>query len=947
LTAENFSSIPKEIMQFKCFIYFIVLPALVFSTTASWVGGTSDSWDVPGNWEPAASPNGIDDVAIFSTANPAHLPVLNVDVTLGSITFNATTSYTLSTPTGGGAKTLTFNASTGNAFITVSNNSDHTIGGADLDTPAITIVKPLTISQGSSGLFTISGKITESGVQSLTKTGSGVLRLNSNTGNVYSGGTFINAGSVSVNADNQLGSGTITLGGATLKYTNSSGIIVAKNIVLTGAGIIENDVSGAVALNGILSGSGSLQKTGSGTLTLGGANTYSGGTTVSAGVLSIANDGNLGNSAGPLDLGGATLITTSSFTSSRSGSLSGSAIIDTDGNTITLSGNFGGIGSITVQGGGTLTLSGTNSYMGNTSITGDDTTLIGSTRSILGDISVGTNTLLIFEQGFNGLIDGALSGSGSLSKSGSGIIILSENSPSFTGTTTISQGALIINANMAGSPTIVASGAILGGTGSVGSTTSDGTIIPGEGPIGSLTINGSLLLNPTSTVSVEIAPLNSSRLVVTGAATLDGTLFVEVSEGFYGFNRSYTVLTSTGLTPNFSSVVSSNAEFVPSANPVGDNIVLDIIVLHPFAAFPFSNQNTQAVGNNIDELYAAGELSASFQTLISSFIGQSFDSINNALDQMHPAPYSAFTELQAEICGQLLSLFHRMPTLACNSHNPYRFWLEPFGNSLTVKSHGEQVGFQGNSGGVALGWDVQVNELVIGIGGAWNQNHLEWHRHQGKGKSNGFYGGLYTDYIRNQFYFGTAVLAGMDFYDVSRHIQFFSTNEHANSNFNALDIMAQASFAYLFGSPVAYFYPYANIDYLYFNTSNFQESNAGDLSLTVGKRTNATLRSELGLALQVLDSNRDDTLCLSPKFAIGWVNMTPLERPSFHSNFFEADIPFTTYGWDRTWNLLSLDFGLKLSGKTFSFGVEYNLEIAPDHKLFYNQHGNVQLSWSW
>src|SRR5690606_27204292 len=131
------------------------------------------------------------------------------------------------------------------------------------------------------------------------------------------GGTTISSGVVDVssNTDNQLGTGTITLGSATLKYSNTVGLVSTKPFTLSGASIIQNDAAGAVTLNGAISGAGSLQKTGSGTLTLGAANTYQGGTTISSGILSISSNENLGSSSSALNIGAATLFTTSSFTS--------------------------------------------------------------------------------------------------------------------------------------------------------------------------------------------------------------------------------------------------------------------------------------------------------------------------------------------------------------------------------------------------------------------------------------------------------------------------------------------------------------------------------------------------------------------------------------------------------------------------------------------------------
>ncbi|WP_164999660.1 autotransporter-associated beta strand repeat-containing protein [Salinicola tamaricis] len=60
------------------------------------------------------------------------------------------------------------------------------------------------------------------------------------------------------------------------------------------------------ALSGVISGSNNLTKTGAATLTLSGSNTYSGSTSVSAGTLSVAGDGNLG--AGSLNLANGTTL---------------------------------------------------------------------------------------------------------------------------------------------------------------------------------------------------------------------------------------------------------------------------------------------------------------------------------------------------------------------------------------------------------------------------------------------------------------------------------------------------------------------------------------------------------------------------------------------------------------------------------------------------------------
>ena len=66
-----------------------------------------------------------------------------------------------------------------------------------------------------------------------------------------------------------------------------------------------------------IAGPGGLNKAGLGLLNLTGVNTYSGGTTISQGILSVAGDTNLGNASGGLTLNGGELLAGNGFSSAR------------------------------------------------------------------------------------------------------------------------------------------------------------------------------------------------------------------------------------------------------------------------------------------------------------------------------------------------------------------------------------------------------------------------------------------------------------------------------------------------------------------------------------------------------------------------------------------------------------------------------------------------------
>jgi autotransporter-associated beta strand protein len=63
----------------------------------------------------------------------------------------------------------------------------------------------------------------------------------------------------------------------------------------------------STTFSGVIQGTGGVNKTGAGTLTLSGDNSYSGGTTVSAGVLNVSNTTGAGTGTGPVNVNTGTL----------------------------------------------------------------------------------------------------------------------------------------------------------------------------------------------------------------------------------------------------------------------------------------------------------------------------------------------------------------------------------------------------------------------------------------------------------------------------------------------------------------------------------------------------------------------------------------------------------------------------------------------------------------
>ena len=159
-------------------------------------------------------------------------------------------------------------------------------------------------------------KLATASVYSQPIGGSGSLVLSAGSltlpnANTYSGGTTLSGGLLNYGNVGAMGSGTVTLGNATLQAGLSGPL--SNNMVLSkgNTGTIDTQAY-TVTSGGVISGSGALTKVGLGTLVLGGIETYSGPTKVSAGTLDLT--GAMGSSYVTVAGGAAFLASPSSGT---------------------------------------------------------------------------------------------------------------------------------------------------------------------------------------------------------------------------------------------------------------------------------------------------------------------------------------------------------------------------------------------------------------------------------------------------------------------------------------------------------------------------------------------------------------------------------------------------------------------------------------------------------
>ncbi len=412
-----------------------------------------------------------------------------------NLTLSGVNSYVGGTLLNAGGLIVGNGAALGSGTLTVG-------GAATLDnTQALALANNIALNagltvQGSQDL-TLNGNI--SGAGSLTKNGASTLTLNG--ANSYTGGTYVNSGTVALGAGSSLAAtGVVTVAnGATFDLSAGQGAQVFGT--LAGAGNIKmgtNTLLAGGSADGIFAGSvigtGTLVKQGSGTQTLTGVNSYTGGTLVAGGTLRAGSATALVQGTGyqvltgaVLDLNGNSLLA-SSLSGGGTVALGGGRLTAdiAAGSASTYMGIFVGGGDLVKTGAGALALTGGSTFTGGVQLkqgsialghaqglgTGtlamDDGTvisLIANGMTIANDLAMtGTNDPVIDTGANTATWAGAITGGGFLTKQGTGVLTLTSAGNSYTGATDVAQGTLkagAANTFSSASAHTVASGAVL------------------------------------------------------------------------------------------------------------------------------------------------------------------------------------------------------------------------------------------------------------------------------------------------------------------------------------------------------------------------------------------------------------------------------------------------------------------------------------------------------
>jgi autotransporter-associated beta strand protein len=440
----------------------------------------------------------------------------------GSAPVSLANASTVRNVTIGGSFNVTFTGP-------VSASGTTTVAGSDnlsLSGP-VTLTGNWTLSIGAGLAATLSGTVGQTGGKwSLTKSGLGTLVL---SGTGAFGSTILTTGTLSVGNSSALGIGALTLTGGTIQATSAP--LSLANPVTMGSTTIGGSYN--VTFTGAVSASGTTTVAGNDNFTLAGPVIMTGNWTLSPGTgLITVCTGNVGQSGGNWILtktGSGALILYG--TDSQGATTLGQGVLAVDkasalgGGVLTLNGgtfqansaaltlaNAVSLGSATIGGNYNLTFTGPVTLTGNPAAAGSDNFTLAGPITLNGNRTISITTPYVVT--ISGAI-GESGGSRSLTKSGSGTLILSGNS-TYTGGTVLIAGVLPIdNANAIGSGILTLDGGTLQANSSALSLASP-VILGGNVTIGgsnSLTFTGALTLTGGRTLTVS----NTALTIIAGA----------------------------------------------------------------------------------------------------------------------------------------------------------------------------------------------------------------------------------------------------------------------------------------------------------------------------------------------------------------------------------------------------------------------------------------------
>jgi subtilase-type serine protease len=543
----------------------------------------------------------------------------------------------------------------------------------------------------------------------------------------------------------------------------------------------------------------------------------------------------------------------------------------------------------------------------------------------------------------------------------SGKVIQTADSSAFTGTTNLAGGDLIVNGTLGGTINVEDTG-LLGGTGTVGSTSINdgGRLAPGNS-IGTLHVDGNLVFYQGSTYQVEVDPAGATdTTLVSGTATLTGGhVDVIASTGSWRNGTIYTILTAAGGLNGTEFVdVSSNLQFLtPALSYDANNVLLTLtlvrlpsdpgpkptpVVFASLAKTPNQENATQSLDrflmNNRDtDNPLIGKLlgldKATAPLTVAQLPGEIHASLKSALlDDSHFILDAANNRLRAASEAVAAPSF---PVLAYGPDgvephaaavDRFAVWGQGFGSWANWNGNDQVPGLDRSVGGFLIGGDVPFGESVrVGTLAGYSRTSIN---EPGLGASAdvdnyhlGIFGGAE---------FGTLNLRSGASYtwhaiDTNRLVQFTGSQERLSANYDGGTAQVYGELSYGVQVKSIALEPFANLSYANLHVDSFAEKGGSAALAGASSDTDVTFTT-LGLraSKQLRFGGAEATLRGMAGWRHAYGDVTPLSSLAF-AGMDTFEISGLSIARDAALVEVGLDIDL---APATTFGFSYRGQIA-------------------
>lgn len=492
---------------------------------------------------------------------------------------------------------------------------------------------------------------------------------------------------------------------------------------------------------------------------------------------------------------------------------------------------------------GTLILTGANSYSGGTTVRSG--TLRAASGSLAGGVAVEGGGTLQIDQATDGRYAAAVSGTGSIRKTGIGTLSLTGTSPGFMGTMRVETGSLDVTGTLGGT-TVVAAGAALTGSGRLGSVDVAGRIAPGGGTA-TLRLDGDLILRAGSTYAVDLTAAGGTDLLsVAGTARIEGGTVAVTTldpETDYRDGATYRILDATGgSSGTFASLTETSAflDFALQYDPSGAAIRVSQVRTFPDVAKTFNQRQAATALKSLNRAPGSDSLAVHNTILM--------------LDQ--EAALDAFDAGSGEIYAALIGggqrrTMHRAQGMMMRGNATLAegidIWGGLTGNNGHVDADGNGGRFGQRQGGGEMGVDYRADGFSFGVSGGIQRGDLDLPSRRSHAEMRDWTVGAYGRLERAT---GLSVVAGIlrarSEATVARTIGIDAPARIARSEV-ALDSTAiSGSVGYAWKSGSWSLGPVTSVHYAVGRLGRFAENGAGALNLSAGRNSDHWVRYGLG-----------------------------------------------------------------------------------------------------